>query len=75
MNFPEGLFGDGWSFGAFLALATVWLWCLRTAPWRRLADASQLNVWLGSVVVLMLIWSIWWWMTALWGALVGGGKR
>lgn len=58
MNFPEGLFGDGWSFGAFLALATVWLWCLRTAPWRRLADASQLNVWLGSVVVLMLIWSM-----------------
>ena len=58
MNFPEGLFGDGWSFGAFLALAMVWLWCLRTAPWRRLADASQLNVWLGSVVVLMLIWSM-----------------
>jgi uncharacterized membrane protein len=58
VNFPEGLFGDGWSFGAFLALATVWLWCLRTAPWRRLADASQLNVWLGSVVVLMLIWSM-----------------
>lgn len=58
MNFPEGLFGDGWSFGAFLALAMVWLWCLRIAPWRRLADASQLNVWLGSVVVLMLIWSM-----------------
>jgi len=58
VNFPEGLFGDGWSFGAFLALAMVWLWCLRIAPWRRLADASQLNVWLGSVVVLMLIWSM-----------------
>ncbi|MBK7814240.1 MAG: energy-coupling factor ABC transporter permease [Rhodocyclaceae bacterium] len=58
MNFPEGLFGHGWSLWAFLPLAMVWLWCLRTAPWRRLADSRQLNVWLGSVVVLMLVWSM-----------------
>lgn len=58
MNFPEGLFSDGWSFGAFLPLAIVWLWCVRTAPWRRLADTTQLHVWLGSIVVLMLIWSM-----------------
>ncbi|MBK6402525.1 MAG: energy-coupling factor ABC transporter permease [Rhodocyclaceae bacterium] len=58
MNFPEGLFGHGWSLWAFLPLAIVWLWCLRTAPWRRLADSRQLNVWLGSVVVLMLVWSM-----------------
>ena len=58
MNVPEGLFGHGWSLWAFLPLAIVWLWCLRTAPWRRLADSRQLNVWLGSVVVLMLVWSM-----------------
>jgi uncharacterized membrane protein len=58
VNFPEGLFSDGWSFGAFLPLAIVWLWCVRTAPWRRLADTTQLHVWLGSIVVLMLIWSM-----------------
>jgi len=58
VNFPEGLFGHGWSLWAFLPLAIVWLWCLRTAPWRRLADSRQLNVWLGSVVVLMLVWSM-----------------
>ena len=58
MNFPEGLFSDGWSFGAFLPVAIVWLWCVRTAPWRRLADTTQLHVWLGSIVVLMLIWSM-----------------
>lgn len=58
MKLPEGLFGHGWSLWAFLPLAIVWLWCLRTAPWRRLADSRQLNVWLGSVVVLMLVWSM-----------------
>ncbi len=58
MNFPAGLFGDAWVFGACAVLALVWLWCLRTAPWRRLAVSSQLNVWLGAIVVLMLFWSM-----------------
>lgn len=58
MNFPGGLFGDAWAFGAFAPLLAVWFWCLRTAPWRRLADSGQLNVWLGTVVVLMLFWSM-----------------
>jgi uncharacterized membrane protein len=58
MNFPAGLFGDAWAWGAFAVLALVWLWCLRTAPWRRLAESSQLNVWLGAIVVLMLFWSM-----------------
>lgn len=58
MNFPAGLFGDAWLFGAFAVLVPVWLWCLRSAPWRRLADSSQLNVWLGAIVVLMLFWSM-----------------
>lgn len=58
MNFPGGLFGHAWALGAFAALVPVWLWCLRTAPWRRLADSGQLNVWLGAIVVLMLVWSM-----------------
>lgn len=58
MNFPEGLFSDAWAFGAFVPVLLVWLWCARTAPWRRLADPRQLNVWLGAVVVLMLLWSM-----------------
>jgi uncharacterized membrane protein len=58
MNFPEGLFSSAWTFGAFMFLLVIWLWCLRTAPWRRLADSGQLNVWLGTVVVLMLFWSM-----------------
>lgn len=58
MNFPGGLFGDAWAFGAFLPLLLVWRWCVRTAPWRRLADSGQLNVWLGAIVVLMMFWSM-----------------
>lgn len=58
MNFPEGLFSDVWSFGAFVPLLAIWGWCLRTAAWKRLADSSQLNVWLGGIVTLMLMWSM-----------------
>lgn len=58
MNFPGDLFSDGWVFGAYLPLLLVWVWCLRTGPWRRLADPVQLNVWLGTIVVLTLMWSM-----------------
>lgn len=58
MNFPEGLFANAWEVGGFMVLGLVWLWCLRTAPWKRLADSGQLNVWLGVIVVLTLFWSM-----------------
>lgn len=58
MNFPDGLFGDAWAFGAFLPLAVVWWLCWRTGPWRRLLDSAQLNVWLGAIVALMLVWTM-----------------
>lgn len=31
---------------------------LYRAPWRRLQDSEQLNVWLGMVVLLTLVWSL-----------------
>ncbi len=58
MNFPENLFDPAWIYGAYLPLALIWLWCLRTAPWRRMADSQLQNVWLGTVVVLTLMWSL-----------------
>jgi uncharacterized membrane protein len=58
MNFPGGLFTSTWEVGGFVMLGLIWLWCLRTAPWRRLADSGQLNVWLGTIVVLLLFWSM-----------------
>jgi uncharacterized membrane protein len=58
MNFPDALFPQAWALGAWFPLAITWLWCLRTATWRRLADSGQLNVWLGTIVLLVLAWSM-----------------
>lgn len=58
MNFPDALFPQAWALGAFLPLLAVWFWCFRTASWKRLADSSQLNVWLGTIVLLVLVWSM-----------------
>ncbi len=58
MNFPNGLFGDFWAYLAFLPYAAMLFWALRTAPWKRLADSTQMNVWFGMLVVLTLVWSM-----------------
>jgi uncharacterized membrane protein len=58
MNFPDALFPQAWALGAWLPLLAAWAWCLRTAPWRRLAVPGLSNVWLGAVVMLMLVWSM-----------------
>jgi uncharacterized membrane protein len=58
MNFPDGLFSDFWAYGAILPYALALLWAILRAPWRRLGDSSQLNVWLGAIVVLTLVWSM-----------------
>lgn len=58
MNFPDGLFSNGWVFGAYVPLALVWGWCLLTAPWKRLSDSGQMNVWMGTIVLLVLMWSM-----------------
>lgn len=58
MNFPDGLFSSTWiwagqgMYGVLLAFA-VW-----GAPWRRLKDSEQLNVFLGVCVALMLLWTL-----------------
>lgn len=58
MNFPEGLFPAFWAYGAVPPYLLILLWALRTADWRRIGDGSQLNVWLGAIVVLTLLWSM-----------------
>ncbi len=58
MNFPDALFPQSWAFGAILPLLAIWLWCIVTAPWRRLADSGQSNVWLGTIVILVMVWSM-----------------
>jgi uncharacterized membrane protein len=58
MNFPDGLFTAAWTWGAALPLAAIVAWSVATAPWRRLADSTQLHGWLGTLVVLMVMWRL-----------------
>jgi len=58
MNLPDHLLPAAWLWGGHVLFALVLLWAVYSAPWRRLQDSSQLNVWLGACVGLMAIWSI-----------------
>ncbi len=58
MNLPDNLLPSAWHWSGQGLYALVLLWAVRTAPWSRLKDASLLNVWLGTCVVLMALWSI-----------------
>lgn len=58
MNLASSLFSATWH-GLMLALSVFILVLLaRRAPWRRLLDSSQLNLLLGFVVGLTLLWSL-----------------
>lgn len=58
MNLPDGLLAGEWSLAAWLLFIPLFLHSVRQAPWRRLAESSQLNAWLGIIVALMLLWSL-----------------
>ncbi len=58
MNFPDHLFPDAWQWFGWLLAAAVLAAAAATAPWRRLGDGVRLNVWLGTVVALALLWSM-----------------
>jgi uncharacterized membrane protein len=62
VNFPDGLFSDFWAYGAIVPYALAFFWAVRTAPWRLLSDdervGGRLNVWLGAIVILTLVWSM-----------------
>src|SRR5512135_1982996 len=58
MNLPSHLLPSLWLWAGDALFALVLLWAIRTAPWQRLKNSSQLNVWLGACVALIAIWSI-----------------
>lgn len=58
MNLSDGLFTAEWYWAGHILLALVLGLAVFRAPWHRLKDAAQLNVWLGACVFLMGIWSI-----------------
>lgn len=58
MNLPDALFTAEWLWAGHGLLALALGLAVLRAPWRRLKDPAQLNVWLGACVFLMGIWSI-----------------
>ncbi|MCU7810206.1 MAG: energy-coupling factor ABC transporter permease [Candidatus Thiodiazotropha sp. (ex Notomyrtea botanica)] len=56
MEIDGGLFSDtllGWLAGLLVVVLGL---AIRMAPWRRLANGGQLNVFLGAVVALIVLW-------------------
>lgn len=58
MNLPDHLLEDFWYWFGWLAWGPLFLRAIWLAPWRRLASSESLNVWLGMIVLLTLLWSM-----------------
>lgn len=58
MNFTDNLLGEGWYWVAWVIWGPLFARSVLRAPWRRLGDSEQLNLWLGMVVLLTLVWSL-----------------
>ena len=58
MNLPDTLLGDEWYWAAWAVWLLFFAHSLWRAPWARLKDSEHLNVWLGMVVLLTLLWSL-----------------
>lgn len=58
MNLPASLFSDVWHWFALVLALPVLYQAVLKAPWPRLQKGSQLNLMLGFVVGLTLIWSL-----------------
>lgn len=58
MNLTDNLLGNGWYWAAWAVWGPLFVRSVWRSPWRRLADSTQLNVWLGMIVVLTLVWSL-----------------
>lgn len=58
MNLTNTLLGEGWYWTAWVVWVPLFALCALRAPWGQLRDSERLNVWLGMVVLLTLIWSL-----------------
>ena len=58
MNLPDTLLGEEWYWAAWAVWLLFFARSLLKAPWGRLKDSELLNVWLGMIVLLTLVWSM-----------------
>lgn len=58
MNLTDTVLGEAWYWAAWAVWVPLFVRIAFRAPWRQLADSTRLNVWLGMVVLLTLVWSM-----------------
>lgn len=58
MNFPDGLLPAPWLWLGHLLYWPLLAYAVRRAPWYHLRDSESLNVLLGAVVALILVWTM-----------------
>lgn len=58
MEFSGELFPDSWLWVSGVLYVGLLAKVLRWANWRRLADRGQLNVFLGAVVCVLMLWTL-----------------
>jgi uncharacterized membrane protein len=58
MNLPDSLLPAGWLWAGHLLYLGVLLRAVLTAPWVRLKDNHLQSVFFGSIVALLVLWSI-----------------
>lgn len=58
MNLPDTLLGEAWYWAAWIAWLLLFARCVWWAPWLRLRESVLMNLWLGMIVLLVLIWSM-----------------
>ena len=58
MNLPDNLLSEGWYWVAWAIWLPLFARSLLKAPWSRLRESELMNVWLGTVVLLTLVWSL-----------------
>lgn len=58
MDLPDTLLNEAWYWAAWAVWVPVFVYCIRRAPWARLKESTQSNLWLGLVVLLTLLWSL-----------------
>lgn len=58
MNLPDGVLPGEWLVAAWLLFVPLFLGVVWRAPWRSLGNPSRFNAWLGTIVILTLVWSL-----------------
>lgn len=58
MNLPDTLLDGAWYWTAWAIWVLLFVRSIWRAPWARLKESAQSNLWWGMIVILVLLWSL-----------------